>query len=50
MDRNARAFLFLSFFFINVFFFKGTGIHVLGVVFLIFAIYLLVTKPKPANQ
>jgi hypothetical protein len=50
MDRNARAILFLSFAFINFFFFKGAGIHALGLVFLVFAIYLLATKPKLTNQ
>lgn len=50
MDRKARAFLFLSFAFINFFFFKGAGIHALGLVFLVFAIYLLATKPKATNQ
>ena len=50
MDRKARAILFLCFAFINFFFFKGTGIHALGAVFLVFAIYLLATKPKLTNQ
>ena len=50
MDRKARAFLFLSFAFINFFFFQGAGIHALGLAFLVFAIYLLVTKPKITNQ
>jgi len=45
MDRTARAILCLSFAFINFFFFSGTGIHVLGAVFLVWAIYLLTTKP-----
>ena len=46
MDRTARAFMFLAFAAINFFFFRGTGIHALGVVFLVFAVYLLATKPK----
>jgi hypothetical protein len=46
MDRKARAFLFLSFAFINFFFFHSAGLRALGLVFLVFAIYLLATKPK----
>ena len=48
MDRKARAFMFFGFAFIDFFFFKGAGIHALGLLFLIFAVYLLVTKPKLA--
>ena len=48
MDRKARAFLFFGFAFIDFFLFRGTGIHALGVLFLLFAIYLLLTKPKLA--
>jgi len=50
MDRKARAFLFLSFAFIDFFFFRGAGMHALGLVFLLFAIYLFATKPKLTNQ
>ena len=46
MDRKARAFLFLSFAFINFFFFHSAGLRALGLVFLVFAIYLLATKPR----
>ena len=48
LDRKARAFLFLGFAFIDFFLFKGAGAHALGLLFLGFAIYLLVTKPKLA--
>ena len=48
MDRKARAFMFLGFAFIDFFLFRGTGMHALGLLFLIFAVYLLVTKPKLA--
>ena len=50
MDRKARAFLFLGFAFIDFFFFKGAGMHALGLLFLIFSIYLFATKPKLTNQ
>ena len=49
MGRNARIFMFFSFAFINFFFFKGVGIHALGVVFLILGIVQLVTKPKASS-
>ena len=50
MDRKARGFLFLGFAFIDFFLFKGAGMHALGVLFLIFAVYLLATKPKLTSQ
>jgi hypothetical protein len=50
VDRKARAFLFLGFAFIDFFFFKGAGMHALGLLFLIFSIYLFATKPKLTNQ
>lgn len=46
MNRNARIFMYFSFAFINFFLFKGIGIHVLGLVFLILGIQQLVAKPK----
>jgi len=46
MTRGARIFMYFSFAFINFAFFKGIGIHALGVVFLILGIYQLVAKPK----
>lgn len=48
MDRKARAFLFFGFAFIDFFLFRGAGMHALGLLFLIFAVYLLVTSPKTA--
>ena len=48
MDRKARALLFFGFAFIDFFLFSGTGMHALGLLFLLFAVYLLVTKPKLA--
>jgi hypothetical protein len=48
MDRRARAFMFLGFAFIDFLLFKGAGMHALGALFLIFAVYLLATKPKTA--
>jgi hypothetical protein len=50
VDRKARAFLFLGLAFINFFFFKTAGLHALGVLFLIFGIYLLATKSKLTNS
>ena len=50
MDRKARAILFLGFAFIDFFFFKGAGMHALGVLFLIFSLYLFVTKPKLSSR
>ena len=50
VDRKARAFLFLGFALIDFFFFKGAGMHALGLLFLIFSIYLFATKPKLTNQ
>ena len=50
MDRKARALLFLGFAFIDFFLFRGAGMHALGALFLMFAIYLLVTKPKLNSQ
>jgi hypothetical protein len=48
VDRKARAFMFFGFAFIDFFLFGGAGMHALGVLFLIFAVYLLVTKPRLA--
>ena len=48
MDRKARAFMFFGFAFIDFFLFGGTGMRALGALFLLFGIYLLVTKPKLA--
>ena len=48
MDRKARGLLFLGFTFINFFYFHDAGMHALGLLFLVFAVYLLVTKPKVA--
>jgi hypothetical protein len=50
VDRKARGFLFLGFAFIDFFLFKGTGMHALGLLFLLFAIYLLATKPKLTSR
>ena len=46
MDRKARAFLFFGMAFINFFFFHRAGLRALGVLWLIFGVYLLATKPK----
>lgn len=46
MDRKARAFLFFGMAFINFFFFHTAGLRALGVLWLIFGVYLLATKPK----
>ena len=48
MDRKARALMFFGFAFIDFFLFSGTGMHALGLLFLLFGVYLLVTKPKLA--
>jgi hypothetical protein len=50
MDRKARAFLFLGFAFIDFFYFKTPGMHALGLLFLVFSVYLLVTKPNLNRQ
>ncbi len=50
MDRKARAFMFLGFAFIDFFLFKGVGLHVLGLLFLVFAVYLLATKARLNRQ
>ena len=50
MDRKARALMFLGFAFIDFFMFRSPGLHALGLLFLVFAIYLLVTKPKLKSQ
>jgi hypothetical protein len=46
VDRKARALLFLGFAVINFVYFRTPGMHALGILFFVFAIYLLVTKPK----
>jgi hypothetical protein len=46
MNPGARIFMYFSFAFINFVFFRGMGIHALGVVFLLIGIYQLVAKPK----
>jgi hypothetical protein len=46
MDRKARAILFFAFAFIDFFLFSGVGLHVLGLVFLVYGIYLLATRPR----
>ena len=38
MDRKARALLFFGFAFIDFFLFSGTGMHALGLLFLLFAV------------
>ena len=46
MNRGARIFMYFSFAFINFAFFRGIGMHALGVVFLILGIQQLIAKPK----
>ena len=46
MNRNARIFMYFSFAFINFVFFRGVGIHAVGLVFLILGIWQFVAKPK----
>jgi hypothetical protein len=46
MNRNARIFMYFSFAVINFFFFRGMGMHALGLVFLVLGIQQLVAKPK----
>jgi hypothetical protein len=46
MDRKSRIFMYFSFAFINFVFFRGVGMHVLGLVFLILGVWQLMTKPK----
>jgi len=50
MDRKARAILFLGFAFIDFFIFKGPGMHALGLLFLVYSVYLFATKPKFRSQ
>ena len=46
MNRGARIFMFFSFAFINFVFFRGIGMHALGLVFLVLGVQQLVAKPK----
>jgi hypothetical protein len=48
VDRKARAFLFFGMAFINFFMFHSAGLRALGVLWVIFGVYLLATKPKAA--
>lgn len=48
MTRNMRIFMYFSFAFIDFFFFRGAGIHAVGLVFLILGIVQLAAKPKAA--
>jgi hypothetical protein len=46
MNRSARIFMYFSFAFINFAFFRGIGMHALGLVFLVLGIQQFVAKPK----
>jgi len=46
MNRSARIFMYFSFAVIDFLFFRGIGMHALGVVFLVLGIQQVVAKPK----
>lgn len=46
MNRGARIFMYFSFALIDFVFFRGVGIHALGLVFLVLGIWQLAAKPK----